>query len=311
MELFHLNSDTDTEESISDDEEEECIMAVQDDHSSENTTKKQRTMRFRGWIGKQEILILLDSGSVGTFISDKVAQQCLSQLQSCEPMQFTTANGTNMVSDEFIRNFQWFIQEHSFSYDARVLPLKCFDRIMGADWLEDHSLTWIHWKKKLMKFPMNGKRLFLQGIKDNTSSCKSISVRKLKGLLRRSSVSHCIELRPISRKQVAPPVHSISEACLPDDIEQDMPQPLKEVVLQYKHLFQESIDLPPFREGDHHIPLLSGAQPVNIRPYKYAPQQIEKKITDMLKRGVIQHSVSPFASLVLLVKKKDGTWRFL
>jgi hypothetical protein len=54
-------------------------------------------------------------------------------------------------------------------------------------------------------------------------------------------------------------------------------------------------------------------KPVNIKPYKYSPEQkdeIEKQLKQMLQHGIIQRSQIPFASPVLLVKKKDGTWRF-
>jgi endonuclease IV len=48
-------------------------------------------------------------------------------------------------------------------------------------------------------------------------------------------------------------------------------------------------------------------------PYSYVPplkDEIKKQVTGMLRNGLIQKSSSPFAFSVLLVKKKDNSWRF-
>jgi len=107
-----------------------------------------------------------------------------------------------------------------------------------------------------------------------------------------------------------PSVAAISD---PVELPASVPSCVQTIIQQYSHLFQEPSSLPPSRDFDHSIPLVPGAQPVNVRPYKYAPHQkteIEKQVADMLHKGIIQKSVSSFASPVLLVKKKDGSWRF-
>lgn len=78
-------------------------------------------------------------------------------------------------------------------------------------------------------------------------------------------------------------------------------------------LFKEPTGFPLFREGvDHKITLEMGANPVNLRPYRYSTLQkdfVDIIIQEMLIEGVIQCSFSPYASPVVLVKKKDGTQR--
>lgn len=82
---------------------------------------------------------------------------------------------------------------------------------------------------------------------------------------------------------------------------------------EFESVFAPPTGYPPARHCDHAIPLIPGASPINVRPYRYPPaikDEIERQVTEMLKSGVIQPSSSHFSSSVLLVKEKDGSFRF-
>lgn len=92
-----------------------------------------------------------------------------------------------------------------------------------------------------------------------------------------------------------------------------MGEELKELLNKYSQIFTKPQGLPPIRATDHciHLPPLQAS--INVRPYRYPHYQkaeIERHIQKMIGEGIIQHSNSPFFLPVLLVKKKDGTWRF-
>jgi len=60
---------------------------------------------------------------------------------------------------------------------------------------------------------------------------------------------------------------------------------------------------------NHSIRLKKGTQPINLRPYHYSSVQkdvVERMVIEMLDSCIIQHNTSPFASFVVLVKKKDS-----
>ena len=93
----------------------------------------------------------------------------------------------------------------------------------------------------------------------------------------------------------------------PTNSEEKSPRPnwLKD----YEDIFPEELSkLPPYREVDHAIELLLGAQQIAKRPYKMSiPEAIELKeqLTQLIDQGYIKPSVSPWSAPVLFNKKKD------
>ena len=88
---------------------------------------------------------------------------------------------------------------------------------------------------------------------------------------------------------------------------------LRELLQDYRDIFAIHPDeLGRTNIVQHHIET-GDHPPIRSRPYRvpYAQKEtIEKHIEDMLHRNVIQPSVSPWASPVVLVPKSDGSSRF-
>ena len=97
----------------------------------------------------------------------------------------------------------------------------------------------------------------------------------------------------------------------PPDRLQQLPEDLQVLLRKHHKVFS---DIPPGilpdRGFEHIIELEAGVQPVITNPYRHPKvykDEIEKTIKELLKMGHIRPSSSPFASFVVLVKKKDGT----
>ncbi|GKA81569.1 putative reverse transcriptase domain-containing protein [Tanacetum coccineum] len=85
------------------------------------------------------------------------------------------------------------------------------------------------------------------------------------------------------------------------------------VIRDFPEVFPEDLPgLPPPRQVEFRIDLILGAAPVARAPYRLAPsemKELSKQLQELLEKGFIRPSSSPWGAPVLFVKKKDGSFR--
>ena len=102
---------------------------------------------------------------------------------------------------------------------------------------------------------------------------------------------------------------SIKDVATGDNLTEEQRAEFIDLASQFQSLFTEAPGTTSLAQ--HHIKLTSD-QPVRSRPYPVPyslRESLKKDITDMMTMGVIRESSSPYASPVVVVKKKDNTNR--
>jgi hypothetical protein len=235
LELFNLEDVDDL--SLASEAHDQLFVAL----SREAVSGKEgpRTLKLEGLIQGKAAIILVDSGSSTTFISQAFAQSlnCVSEV--IPAIQVQVANGETLRCSCTVKQLSWSVDNCDFISDMKVLPLAHFDIILGMDWLEAYSPMQVHWKHKWLAIPYNGATAILQGITPVISE---------------ELIVHICHIEQLSA--------SVDLAVSPE---------VSVILDEFAVVFEPLSSLPPKRSCDHVIPLLPGAKPVHIRPYRYPP----------------------------------------
>lgn len=264
------------------------------------------TMRVRGVQGKKTIYVLIDSGSTHNFIDRKLAKMLGCKLESTHRTQVAVADGSRIAVDGRVDGFKWQFQGVEFQADFMVIPLGCHDVVLGVQWLSTLGpITWDFLKLEMM-FKWKKNKVLLHGIKPG--SIQEVKSKRIAQGTNEELQLHMIYVHYKDDEQEMQ-LNAIEDK--PPETQQY--KEIEELITEFSDIFEEPTSLPPFRENHNHkITLMEGSNPVNQKPYRYAVYQkneIDKMVKALLEAGTVQPSSSPYASPVVLVKKKDNTWR--
>ncbi|XP_077210320.1 uncharacterized protein LOC143845794 [Tasmannia lanceolata] len=235
--------------------------------------------------------ILIDSGSTLSFISPVFAQELnLIPVPLLNSLRVVTPIGDVVVTDLVCKGCVIKIRDRELLGDLVLLDMNDFKVILGMDWLASYhaSVDCFH---KLVKFSIPGEEEFVfEGVKC-PKKIRIIAALKAQKLISKGCECYLAYVKKEDDKL------ELSAAHIP-------------VVREFLDVFPEDLtDLPPHREVDFTIDLELGTKPISKAPYRMAPaelKELKEQLSELLEKGFIRPSSSPWGAPVLFVKKKDA-----
>jgi hypothetical protein len=215
-------------------------------------------------------VILFDSGASHSFISAKFSAKCQLTFYHTKGGITISTPGGRVATYQLNRRVPIKLGSLVFKTTLLIMGLESVDIILGTGWLSRHHALI---------------DVIARAIEIHLPICGEITL-----YLPNQGCTHSCALTEIES-----PVERIPVVC------------------EYPHVFSDELPgMPPDRDIEFAIELQPGTAPISKRPYRMPPAELaelKKQLQELLDKGFIRPSTSPWGCPAVFVRKKDESLR--
>ncbi|XP_076930035.1 uncharacterized protein LOC143594660 [Bidens hawaiensis] len=232
--------------------------------------------------------VLFDSGANQSFIDYKFCSLLDAPLVKLDSrFEVETANGELIRITEALGNATISLAIHEIPVQLLPMTLAGFDVVLGMDWLSSNQARILCNDKTIEIRAPNNKIIRIVGDKEAGKV----------GIISKIKASHCLGKGCLAFMAF---ITKESESKKLEEVP---------VVSEFKDVFPDELPgIPPDRKGEFKIDLVPGTSPIVKSPYRLVPtgmKELRKQLDELLEKGFIRPSSSPWGTPILFVKKKD------
>ena len=237
--------------------------------------------------------VLLDIGVTNSFISASCVNALGLKTKMIENLLFIESiMGMNSRVDSICKVCVITLANITLKVDFKILDMTRYDVILGMDWLAVYrALIDCHRHRRIFCLLDEFEICFVMRKCVSFPFMKSDSCYQY--VLRNGSINFlaCLHSKEKTQKDIIEIL----------------------VVRKFQDVFPDELPiLPPHREFDFSIEVYLGTNPISVAPNWMTPlelKELKTQLEELLSKGFICPSTSPWGTPLLFVKKKDGMLR--
>jgi hypothetical protein len=281
--------------------------------------------------------------------SDMVDKLALTTKPHPRPYHIQWLNNSGKAKVTKLVQLNFAIGPYHDVVECDVIPMQACHILLGRPWQFDKDsmhhgrlkqYSFLHHDKKIVLHPMSPEAIMhndvaaarknkshdharianhiasKDGVKHEKTHTNSIASKKSEITLKRGCLlSTNSEINePLASNFVSYALICKDVLISLHDLQQWLPPIVADILQEYADVFPSQVlaGLAPLRGIEHQIDLILGASLLNCTPYRTNPEEtkeIQRQVQDLLDKGYVRESLSPCAVPVILVPKKDGSWR--